>query len=353
MKKVLFATTALVATAGIASADISISGYAEIGLTDTGAAAGATDTTNMQLHQDVDVTFTMSGETDGGMAFGVSVDLDEAAGLVSNSNNGTAAFVSSGAVKLTVGNTDGAMDFAMTEVTGPGSITDNETGHDGFYGSYLDGQYDNQVATFSYSIGALALAVSTEILDTDAAGRSSGMALGAKYTVNGITLGVGHQTADTVDPRFGGATAVTARGGINAAGAVIAAAAATPATDIVAPVAAVTGVVASVDATGVSASGTFGALTAGVAFTAYDSNVAQFDADHVGVGFSYKMDNLTIGGNWGEFDSDTRAQDREGYGITANYALGGGAVVQAGYESSEVAGVDAGDSVSLGIAMSF
>ena len=32
MKNILFATTALVATAGIASADVSVSGFAEIGI---------------------------------------------------------------------------------------------------------------------------------------------------------------------------------------------------------------------------------------------------------------------------------------------------------------------------------
>lgn len=32
MKKVLFATTALVATAGVAAAEVSLSGYAEIGI---------------------------------------------------------------------------------------------------------------------------------------------------------------------------------------------------------------------------------------------------------------------------------------------------------------------------------
>ena len=65
MKKVLLASTALVASAGIAAADVSLSGSAELGIID--------DDTATQFHTDIDVTFTMSGETDGGLTFGASV----------------------------------------------------------------------------------------------------------------------------------------------------------------------------------------------------------------------------------------------------------------------------------------
>ncbi|RMH39212.1 MAG: porin, partial [Alphaproteobacteria bacterium] len=68
MKKVLFATTALVATAGVAAADVSISGYAEMGV------IGGTGM-DAQFHTDIDATFSMSGTTDNGLTFGASVDL--------------------------------------------------------------------------------------------------------------------------------------------------------------------------------------------------------------------------------------------------------------------------------------
>ena len=71
MKTLLLASTALVATAGIAAAEVTITGYAEIGI--VGGDAYATD----QWHSDIDVTFAMTGESDGGLAFGASVDLDE------------------------------------------------------------------------------------------------------------------------------------------------------------------------------------------------------------------------------------------------------------------------------------
>ena len=53
MKKLLIASTALVATAGMATADITMSGYAEIGMTDNGGAVG------MEMHSDMDtVSYT-------------------------------------------------------------------------------------------------------------------------------------------------------------------------------------------------------------------------------------------------------------------------------------------------------
>ena len=81
---------------------------------DTGAAAGATDTSNTQFHTDVEVTFSMSGETDNGLSFGGSVQLDEAGAADPADDGGSAFFVSGAFGTLTVGDTDGALDFAMT-----------------------------------------------------------------------------------------------------------------------------------------------------------------------------------------------------------------------------------------------
>jgi outer membrane protein OmpU len=361
MKKVLFASTALVAFAGAAAADVAVSGSAEIGLinadsVDANGVVTATNTGTTQFHQDLDVKFSMSGETDGGLAFGASVDLDEGAGLTNTGNNGATVFISGAFGTVTVGNTDGAMDFALTEIVGPGSITDSETSHEGFKGSYLDGSYDGQIVRYDYTAGDLSVAISAEALDADTANRSNGYALGAKYAFGDITVGAGYQKADSTSGQFGASAAVTAVAAVNgldSAGAVTTTAAAT---NIVQPIAAVTAadaVIADVTATGLSVSGTFGAVTAGLVYTMYDSSVANFDAKHTHIGVSYTQGALTIGGNIGNFDSDTNAQDRDGYGITANYSLGGGATIQAGYESSERNNVDNGGSWSLGLAMSF
>ena len=70
MKKLLIATTALVATAGMASADITISGHAAAGFhsgLDTAAAPGTVAADGIFSNAGVD--FTMSGATDNGITF--------------------------------------------------------------------------------------------------------------------------------------------------------------------------------------------------------------------------------------------------------------------------------------------
>jgi outer membrane protein OmpU len=69
MKNLLIATTALVATAGVAAADVSLSGAANFGVINTG---GAADTV---MYNNVSVTAAMSGETDGGLTFGASLTM--------------------------------------------------------------------------------------------------------------------------------------------------------------------------------------------------------------------------------------------------------------------------------------
>jgi outer membrane protein OmpU len=74
MKKVLFATTALVASAGIASADITLTGEGSVALTDSGAAAA-----QARLVTDIDFGISASVTSDTGITFGASMDLDSGA----------------------------------------------------------------------------------------------------------------------------------------------------------------------------------------------------------------------------------------------------------------------------------
>ncbi|MEK6216562.1 MAG: porin, partial [Boseongicola sp.] len=112
MKKVLLATTALVASSGFAMAQgIELSGSAEIGLLDDGM-------NDAQFFSSVDVRISLSGETDNGLTFGASVDLndvaDQAVRTYSNSDNVNnqaadyTVFVSGSFGTLTIGDTDGA-----------------------------------------------------------------------------------------------------------------------------------------------------------------------------------------------------------------------------------------------------
>lgn len=286
MKKVLFATTALVMTAGAAAAEVSISGSAEMGI------YGGTGM-ETQFFQDLDVAFTMTGETDGGLTFGANVDLDENAAFAPATHGGASIFISGAFGTVTLGDIDGALDWAMQDVGLGGSINDDHTIHAGYYGNNAaDIGYDGQVLRYDHAIGDIAFAVSALMDDTGVGDAMLGV--GVKYNANlggtDLGLGFGYQT------------------------------------------------VGGLDIWGISADATFGNMRAIVNYTDVSTG-----GSHTGVGVSYSMDALTLTANYGEFSGGA-----DGYGLVANYDLGGGAVVQFGYGSG--AGVE---SYSLGVAMSF
>ena len=312
MKKLLIASTALVATAGMAAAEVSLSGYAEMGIFNDG-----TDTV---FHNDIDVTFNLSGETDSGLTFGATIDLDEVTnagddnGIPAQSNDAS-VWIKGGFGNLTLGDTDGAFDWAMSEVGMISAIADDHTTHAGFnFNSGLDGsgtgqvlRYDNTFGDFSvalsYEMGASATASTFAVSTTSAivttvagtAATDDVLGVAVKYTADlgGTTLGLGlgYQKQDTVD------------------------------------------------VVGISATTSFGAVN--VALNYSDHSV---DGTHMGIGLGYTAGDLSLAANYGDYESGA-----DGFGLAANYSLGGGAVVMAGYGNSSTGT----DTYSLGLGLSF
>ncbi len=330
MKKILFASTALVAFSGAAVADVALSGRAEMGIFDN----SLTDV-DTQFFTDIDVTFTMSGETDNGLTFGASVDLDEggsgAAAVAQNADDGGATiFISGSFGTVTMGDTDGAMDWALTEagnVGNPGSIADDETSHAGYFGSYHDGAagQDGQILRWDYSFGDFGVAVSLEAGDLDGgtgvgvADESSGFGIGFRYNIDlasaDVALGLGYQAIN--DSSVGGA---------------------------------------DLDIIGVSAAATFDSgLSAGISYVDGDI-LGVADSDHIGLGIGYSTGAFSVHANYGMFDAGD-GSEADGFGIAAAYDLGGGAVVHFGYGDGEIndgmGGVVSADSFSLGLGLSF
>lgn len=303
MKKVLFATTALVATAGVAAAEVSLSGSAEIGIVD-GSGMPA-----MQFHHDLDVKFTLSGETDNGLTFGATIDLDEIGddshddgGGDGISSGGTGAveehsvFVSGNFGTVTMGDTDGAFDWALTEVGIGSAIADDHTTHAGFNGnSGLDGATDGQILRYDNTFGDFGVAISVELDDTNAAAAGDTWGIGLKYSaaLGGVDLGIGLGYQDN---------------DVN-------------------------------NVTGISLDAQFaGGFRAILNYSDYDTT-----ADHTGIGVGYSSGPLTVSANYGEFDGGA-----DGFGVAVNYDLGGMAV-QFGYGDDSTGF----DQWSLGLAMSF
>ncbi|MGB8815351.1 MAG: porin [Paracoccaceae bacterium] len=331
MKKILLATTALVGFAGAAAAEVALSGYAEMGIVG-GDAYAAT-----QFWTDVNVKFTMTGTTDGGLEFGAVVALDDinrdvlvavpgalptdpvtyvldrngsAGGDATKVQNDVSVFISGTFGKITMGDTDGGFDWAMSELSTLTSIADDHTSHAGFSGNGgLDGLLDGQVMRYEYSFGDFAAAVSAEV--DDAGVLDPILGLGVKWSGDmggtGIALGLGYQSGNDLS-------------------------------------------IVGVSAIATMASG----FRAGVNFSQFSNDLAPLnDTDHAGIMLGYTTGALSVEANYGQYDVAAVGADSEGFGLVANYDLGGGAKVMAGYgNSSFEVGPDV-DSFSIGLGLSF
>ncbi|MGP9789771.1 porin [Roseinatronobacter sp. NSM] len=238
MKKLLLASTALVMTAGAAAAQVNMSGAARMGIAyDNGIearnAAGTANqnTAKLQFTSRIRVTFSMSGETDSGLAFGASIRGDQfAAGNAGNeSMTGGTVFIDGAFGRLTFGDTAGAARAAVGDLYGVGltGIGDlNEM-------AYLDRrqsvgagtginrrtavlyQYNVDSFTFYASLGQQRRLDETAVRPGTAlfpgtlgAGQritDELAAIGVKYTIDGFTISAGYEMAkaefkDTVTP---------------------------------------------------------------------------------------------------------------------------------------------------------
>ena len=301
-----------------------------------GVVGGSDMQTQFWTH--VDVNFSLSGTTDNGLTFGASVDLDEADNINGDGNDGVAIFLSGNFGTVTMGDTDGALDWAMTEMVGnPGSIADNETTHGGYAGSFLDGAYDNQILRYDTTIGGLGFAASVEL--DDSGDRDEGVAVGIRYSVAGLNLGLGYQSATV---------AASSTGSLSVAGACI--------DDCIINFVP-GGYQLDVDVLGISANYSMGSVVAGVSYATYDATYADGtgEMDQVVLSLGYSMDAISVGVNWAQMDGSftvggsTYLIDQEGWGAAAAYDLGGGAALHLGYGSAQ--GGD--DTWSFGLAMSF
>ena len=314
MKKILLATTMLAGTAGFAAAEVAVSGYAEIGVIKSDA--GFAGSTELQFHQDVEVTFKMSGETDGGLSFGAQIDLDET-NVAAGDDSGTSVFVSGAFGKLTMGDTDGALDWAVADAGSLTSMGDDHTTHRAYFDANgFDGSGDGQIVRYEYSFGDFGVAVSLEQASNGTnVAADDNVGIGATYSMDmggtALRFGLGYQTGN--------------EGGNNG------------------------------DVVGASISATFaGGFSGVIGYTATDfDNVAVADIDRLGIGLTYTTGALSVHANYGDVDDGTVGGSFDSYGLAVNYDLGGGAVVMAGYGSDTSAAAGDQSQYSIGLGLSF
>ena len=310
MKKLLIASTALVATAGMASADITITGHAAAGIysglgnadavttavaevaavpgnAGTAAVAVSAETFSGDgIYSNAGVDFTMTGATDNGISFSASVNIDA----------GTE--IDSGDFELD-GADGGTAGLGSVSMTGSfGTVTFDDGGIDNLY----NGDFTAADVSYSTTVGAISLSVAH-----DTSGAADANSMSAGYAASGMTF-----TLAASEAAAGTSSSLAVAYALNDSVSV------TGKTDQVAGAESVQTITASTTLNGVS-----------VALSS--ANNSTWDVD---LGYTAGAYALTYG-----------VDETDGWTATATSALGGGATF--------AAGVDSNDSMYAGVSFAF
>jgi len=182
MKKILLATTLLAASAGFASADVTISGSGRMGLVQS-KIAGKVET---QFSSRIRIAFNASGTTDGGLSFGASVRNDQS-GVGNTANGDSTVFISGAFGKLTFGDVaGGAADELVGQISGVGFTGLGDTNEIGFLpGTATAVRYDYTSGALSFALGAS---------QTTAAAGADKASVAVKYDAGMYNVAVGYET---------------------------------------------------------------------------------------------------------------------------------------------------------------
>lgn len=266
MKKVLLATTALVMSAGIASAEITFSGLATLYAYD-GIPVDGDDT---RIEHNVDIFVDYTGETDTGLSFGAYFEIENLEGDGYNgvggdtTSSGSNVFVSGAFGTLRYGNTDGAIDRSLTEVY---RIIGGD--YELWSANTVDNRDVGNILRYDYTFGDLRFVASY-------AGANESIGVGVSYADGTWEFGAAYEDHD-----FG-------------------------------------------ELFGLSAGYSFGAFgIRGAYWNGEDPRGTAGDLEQIDVGVQYSFDAFTLGANY-RMNQET---DDDLYTVFATYDLGGGATL--------------------------
>ncbi|MEO0391458.1 MAG: porin [Pseudomonadota bacterium] len=198
MKKVLFATTALIATGGMAAADVTFGGYGRFGVIYRDTAAGSSTDVTSRFRLQIDAT----AESDAGVTFGARARIQQnetdaiaEAGNSGTGINGVRFFARSGGFELGVGNIFGAIEFMPgmypidLGLTGLGYDYTAYNFRADAYSSGGAGSAGSNGVEILYSAGDFSAHISAS--DTN-----DRIAAHVAYTFNGWTVALGAQDSD-------------------------------------------------------------------------------------------------------------------------------------------------------------
>jgi len=386
MKTFLFASTATAALliGGMASAQgISLFGDARLGLgyniNNDGSVSNDDDDSDYRAVSRVRFGVNMTGETDSGITFGATIRADNAAGGEGSLNGQTAGnvFVSGDWGTLSYGDTAGADENWVGDTPGNLSLTGlgdlNETFFISNGGSFGDDVSNDFAANpfarptvrYDFDIAGFGLSLSSNRDLTDI---GVGAGYSADFAGGSFSLGLGYYDFDefTIVGEAGTGTicAVEDADGVQSI-TTGACSANVDGQDLLVPVAATDEDVPSGTQWSASVNGSYENFGFGVVYTNVDSD-GPSSFETLGLGGTFGWEAFTVGAYWVNImNADGALEPFDGnssYGLTAEYDLGGGAVVAGGVAQTFGEGVlliDDDDDISgetvadFGIRMAF
>jgi outer membrane protein OmpU len=323
MKKLLASTALLAFVAGAASADVTTTGTARMGIIDTFGDTGA------QFSSRVRIIFTASGESDSGLAFGATVRNDQS-GVGNTANGDSVVYVSGTFGKLSMGDVDGAASAAMGQADGVGFTGLSDLNEIDFLGNAgaAPKLFDAQSPTadpisgdtsvlYEYTSGALGLYASMNQRGYTFNGFSNdaSYAVAASYTVNAYKFALGYERNDISLP----------------------------------------GTEWNIKQISLGADATFGAVVLKARYATGDvagTNGYTQDIKQWAVSGTYTANALALTAFLSdqEFNRTGTIFERKAYGLGASYDLGGGASVAGGYVRNQT---DDTSAVDLGLKFAF
>jgi outer membrane protein OmpU len=174
MKKFLLASTMLVAGAGVAAADVAVSGSGRMGV--------VYDGNDAVFSSRIRISFAASGETDGGLSFGASVRNDQS-GVGNDANGDSTVFISGAFGKLTMGDVSGAADALVGQVSGVGYTSLGSTNEIGYLGN------SKTAALYTYSTGDLTFGLG---IGQTASGDDA-KSIAVKYAMGDYSVALGYE----------------------------------------------------------------------------------------------------------------------------------------------------------------
>ena len=306
MKKVLFATTALVLSAGVAAAEVSVGGDGRMGVVYNG--------TDWNFSSRIRVSFTASGQTDGGLEFGGSIRADNS--VAGTTGTAGSVYISGAFGKVSMGDVVGAPEALFGDFYEVG-YTDLSTAagrsNDIRYltfdngGTQIGGANTGPNLLYTGTFGAFSVAASVSDGKNVTVNAQQQYAVAAAYTFGNYTIGGGYEFVDAL---------VSAN---------------------------------DMDMATLAGTAQFGNTSVKAAIAKAGKSL---DANYYGLGVSSVFGATTVGAYVQKVDDKSVANaDMTWYGIGAEYDLGGGAVVKGGIADDDTTGSDA--VADLGIKFSF